>query len=63
MEALALGRFVGVTARLLPQLLLPSRVREPLGDTVRAMVARIGVDAFLKQQRGFTAACLDRACM
>lgn len=44
------GRFMGVTARLLPQLVHESRVDGPVGETVRAMAGRVGGPAFLRQQ-------------
>ncbi|MFV3440479.1 alpha/beta fold hydrolase, partial [Mycobacterium tuberculosis] len=46
-----LGRFLGVTGRLLPQLVHPDHVEGPVGDAVQAMAARVGGDAFLRQQR------------
>lgn len=48
--SLAHGRFSGVTHRLLPQLIHPSKVHTAVGDTVRAMAERVGGDAFLRQQ-------------
>jgi pimeloyl-ACP methyl ester carboxylesterase len=56
MESLRLGRFVGVTTRLLPQLLHPDHVAGPVGETVAAMAKRVGGAAFLRQQQ----AILDR---
>lgn len=45
------GKFKGVTPRLLPLLLHPSRLEDPvLTGRVMAMAARIGRDAFLRQQ-------------
>ncbi|MFE0753569.1 alpha/beta fold hydrolase [Inquilinus sp. NPDC058860] len=45
------GRFKGVTPRLLPLLLHPARLEDPvLTGRVMAMAARIGRDAFLRQQ-------------
>lgn len=45
------GRFKGVTPRLLPSLLHPDRLADAaLGAEVMAMAARIGPDAFLRQQ-------------
>jgi pimeloyl-ACP methyl ester carboxylesterase len=45
------GRFKGVTPRLLPTLLHPDRLADPiLAGRVMAMAARIGRDAFLRQQ-------------
>jgi len=45
------GKFKGVTPRLLPLLLHPVRLEDPvLTGRVMAMAARIGRDAFLRQQ-------------
>ena len=45
------GRFKGVTPRLLPTLLHPDRLTDPiLTGRVMAMAGRIGRDAFLRQQ-------------
>ena len=44
------GQFRGVTPRLLPQLIHPSRLGSPLAAEVMAMAERIGKDAFLRQQ-------------
>jgi pimeloyl-ACP methyl ester carboxylesterase len=55
-ESLRLGRFVGVTSRLLPQLVHPAHVAGPIGETVMAMAKRVGGAAFLRQQQ----AILDR---
>jgi pimeloyl-ACP methyl ester carboxylesterase len=56
MSSLEHGRFVGVTRRLLPQLIHPDRVDGEVGAEVRAMAERVGGEAFLRQQR----AILDR---
>ncbi len=56
MASLALGQFRGVTARLLPQLVHADHVDGPVGVAVAAMAARVGGDAFLRQQQ----AILDR---
>lgn len=45
------GQFRGVTPRLLPQLIHPSRAGTPLAQAVMDMAERIGRDAFLRQQR------------
>ena len=45
------GRFRGVTPRLLPQLIHPSRLGTPLAGEVLEMAARIGQEAFLRQQQ------------
>ena len=55
-ESLKLGRFVGVTSRLLPQLVHPDHVGDAVGDTVTGMAKRVGAAAFLRQQQ----AILDR---
>jgi pimeloyl-ACP methyl ester carboxylesterase len=49
--SLAAGRFAGVTARLLPQLVHPAHVDGPVGARVRAMAQRVGGDAYVRQQR------------
>lgn len=56
MNSLGVGRFAGVTGRLLPQLVHPKHVDGPVGAKVRAMAERVGAEAFLRQQR----AILDR---
>jgi pimeloyl-ACP methyl ester carboxylesterase len=46
-----LGKFKGVTPRLLPNLIHPSRLKDPaVADVVLAMAARVGQDAFGRQQ-------------
>lgn len=45
------GAFKGVTPRLLPLLLHPSRLDSPLAAEVMAMAERVGVEGFLRQQR------------
>ncbi len=45
------GRFRGVTPRLLPLLLHPSRLETPLAEEVTAMADRVGLEGFLRQQR------------
>ena len=45
------GEFKGVTPRLLPRWIHPSRVNDKaLTETVMAMTARVGRDAFIRQQ-------------
>ena len=44
------GQFRGVTPRLLPQLVHPDHLAGPLGQEVLDMAARVGRDAFLRQQ-------------
>lgn len=55
--SLRYGRFAGVTTRMLPQLIHPSRVGAPLGEEVKAMAERVGGEAFVRQQH----AILERA--
>lgn len=50
------GQFKGVTPRLLPMLIHPSRLGSPLAEEVMEMAGRIGPAAFLRQQR----AIMDR---
>lgn len=50
-ESLKLGRFVGVTKRMLPQLIHADHVPEDVGKEVRAMAERVGAAAFLRQQQ------------
>lgn len=50
-ESLKIGRFVGVTTRLLPQLIHASHISSPVGKELKAMAARVGGDAFLRQQK------------
>ncbi len=49
-QSLKHGRFFGVTARMLPQLVHPKHVHGPIGEEVQAMAKRVGGDAFLRQQ-------------
>ncbi|MEB3766733.1 alpha/beta fold hydrolase [Acinetobacter sp. MD2] len=49
-EFTQVGKFMGVTDKLLPQLIHPSRVHEPIGETIKTMALRVGKAAFLKQQ-------------
>lgn len=49
--SLAVGRFVGVTSRLLPKLVHPDKVDGPVGDEVRAMARRVGGEAYVRQQK------------
>lgn len=44
------GHFRGVTPRLLPSLIHPSRLGTPLAEDVMAMAERLGPEAFLRQQ-------------
>lgn len=49
--SLGSGRFAGVTNRLLPRLVHASHVQGPVGETLKAMAARVGDAAFLRQQQ------------
>jgi pimeloyl-ACP methyl ester carboxylesterase len=49
------GRFRGVTPRLLPMLLHPSRLDTPLAGEVTAMAERVGQAGFLRQQHAIMA--------
>lgn len=49
-DSLKVGRFMGVTKRMLPQLVHPQHVDSPVGDAVRDMAERIGGEAFVRQQ-------------
>ncbi|MEB3753838.1 alpha/beta fold hydrolase [Acinetobacter sp. MD2(2019)] len=49
-EFTQLGKFMGVTDKLLPQLIHPSRVHDPIADIIKSMALRVGKTAFLKQQ-------------
>jgi pimeloyl-ACP methyl ester carboxylesterase len=51
MASLKLGRFMGVSQRMLPQLIHPSQVSGPVGEIVKEMAERMGSAAFLRQQR------------
>ena len=49
-SSLDVGRFSGVTNRLLPQLIHPTLIDGPVGLELKAMAARVGSAAFLRQQ-------------
>jgi pimeloyl-ACP methyl ester carboxylesterase len=55
MASLRLGRFVGVGQHLLPELIHPSRLADPVAETVRDMAERVGGTAFLHQQEAILA--------
>ena len=50
-ESLTLGRFLGVTDRLLPQLVHARHLDGPVAEQVKAMAARVGGPAFIRQQQ------------
>jgi pimeloyl-ACP methyl ester carboxylesterase len=49
--SLSVGRFVGVTRRLLPRLIDAQHLSGPVGRTVRDMAARVGGEAYVRQQK------------
>jgi pimeloyl-ACP methyl ester carboxylesterase len=51
LEAVEHGRFAGVTPRLLPELVHPSRAEGPVGELVMAMAKKVGKETFVRQQR------------
>ena len=56
MASLRRGKFVGVTGKLLSRLVHPSHADGEIAASLRAMAARVGGAAFLRQQQ----AILDR---
>jgi pimeloyl-ACP methyl ester carboxylesterase len=57
-----LGKFKGVTPRLLPNLIHPSRLKDPaVADVILEMAARIGQDAFKRQQNAILSRTDGRA--
>lgn len=56
MDSLKIGRFAGVTRKLLPELIHERHLDGPVAAELQAMAARVGGDAFLRQQQ----AILDR---
>lgn len=55
LDSLQSGRFAGVTRKLLSQLIHPSQIGGEVGQTVQAMAARVGQDAFIRQQQAILA--------
>lgn len=50
------GKFKGVTPRLLPNLIHPSRLKDPtVADVVLQMAERVGQEAFTRQQKAIMA--------
>jgi pimeloyl-ACP methyl ester carboxylesterase len=49
--SLAVGKFAGVTRRLLPRLVHPRHAEGPVGREVREMALRVGGDAYVRQQQ------------
>ena len=54
--SLKVGKFAGVTRRLLPRLVHAGHVDGPVGADVRAMAERVGAEAYMRQIR----AIMDR---
>lgn len=50
LQSLSVGRFAGVTDRLLPRLIDEQHLTGPVGDDLKAMALRVGGDAFIRQQ-------------
>lgn len=51
-----IGKFKGVTPRLLPNLIHPDRLNDPtVADVVMDMAERVGQEAFVRQQRAIMA--------
>ena len=50
LDSLKLGRFLGVTERMLPQLVHPDHVTGAIADAVMAMAERVGEAAYVRQQ-------------
>ena len=51
-----IGKFKGVTPRLLPNLVHPARLNDPtVADVVMEMAERVGQEAFVRQQRAIMA--------
>lgn len=56
------GKFKGVTPRLLPSFVHPDRLQDPtVADVVMAMAERVGQEAFVRQQRAIMARTDGRA--
>lgn len=50
MSTVGLGRFAGITPRLLPQFIHASRLHEPVAQEVMDMTARVGAAVYVEQQ-------------
>ena len=50
LESLKLGKFVGVTTKMLPQLVHAQHLESEVGEAVMAMAARVGSQVFIRQQ-------------
>lgn len=49
-ESLRRGKFVGITHKLLGQLVHPDHTTGPVADEMRGMASRVGGEAFIRQQ-------------
>lgn len=54
-NALKVGKFAGVTSKLIPQLIHKSRINGPVAQDVREMAERVGADAYIRQQEAIMA--------
>ncbi len=50
LRSVSVGKFAGVTDRLLPRLIDEQHLQGPVGEDVKAMAQRVGGDAFVRQQ-------------
>jgi len=50
LQSMSVGKFAGVTDRLLPRLIDEQHVHGPVGDDLKAMALRVGGEAFVRQQ-------------
>jgi pimeloyl-ACP methyl ester carboxylesterase len=50
MSTVGLGRFAGITPRLLPQFIHASRLHDPVAQEVMEMTARVGAAVYVEQQ-------------
>lgn len=55
--SMKMGKFMGVTNRMLPQLIHESRIDSPVAKQVQDMAVRVGGEAFFRQQ----SAIIERA--
>ncbi len=55
LQSLSMGRFAGVTDRLLPRLIDEQHLNGPVGEDLKAMALRVGGDAFVRQQKAIQA--------
>jgi pimeloyl-ACP methyl ester carboxylesterase len=55
MSTVGLGRFAGITPRLIPQFIHASRLQDPVAQEVMDMTARVGPDIYMRQQTAILA--------